>query len=178
MANPILLLMKGHPATGKSTLADVLARRLRWPLVDKDNIKDLTYQLPRGNVLAYDIMWEMARRQLRLGLSVIVDSPLSYPVAYANGQALAATMQARLWVVETRLEEAQWQARLNARLQQPPTHRVAGWENMQQLLADYAGCWQYAIAPEHHIVVDTALPTATLVQQIVERITLIPEANL
>lgn len=161
-----LLLLKGHPATGKSTLAKALARHLLWPLVDKDAIKDHTYQLPQGNVLAYEIMWEVVRHQLLVGLSVVVDSPLSYPLAYATGQALATEYGSRLLVVETSLASEEWQLRLDRRLQEPLTHRVAGWENMQRLLADYAGSYGYAIAPEHHLVVDSALPVAHLVQTI------------
>ena len=34
------LALKGHPATGKSVVAEALARRLRWPLIDKDDAKD------------------------------------------------------------------------------------------------------------------------------------------
>ena len=52
MIVPRLLVMKGHPATGKSELAYRLARRLRCPLIDKDDVKDYTLALPDGNVLA------------------------------------------------------------------------------------------------------------------------------
>lgn len=36
----VLLLLKGHPATGKSALARRLANTLRWPVVDKDDARD------------------------------------------------------------------------------------------------------------------------------------------
>jgi predicted kinase len=165
-----LLLLKGHPATGKSTLARALARRLAWPLVDKDAIKDHTYQLPQGNVLAYEIMWEVVRHQLEIGLSVVVDSPLSYPLAYATGQALAEEFAARLLIVETQLHETDWRQRLEERLQQPPTHRVAGWADMQKLLLDYNASWAYAVDAGHHLIVDTSRPPETLVQSIVDHL--------
>jgi predicted kinase len=165
-----LLLLKGHPATGKSTLAKALARRLAWPLIDKDAIKDHTYALPQGNTLAYEIMWHVVRLQLEVGLSAVVDSPLSYPIAYATGKSLAAEFGARLLVVETSLHEAQWQDRLEKRLLQPETHRVAGWANMQKLLEEYNSSWRYAIAPEHHLIVDTSQPTDVTVQAIVDHI--------
>ena len=167
-----LLLLKGHPATGKSTLAMALARRLAWPLIDKDAIKDHTFQLPQGNVLAYEIMWHLVRHQLMIGLSVVVDSPLSYPLAYVTGQEYAREFDARLLVVETSLPDAVWQERLDQRLQQPPTHRVAGWEDMQRLLNDYSGSWSYPIAPEHHLRVNSAQPVNQIVQSILEHLEL------
>jgi predicted kinase len=163
-------MLKGHPATGKSTLALALARRLAWPLIDKDDIKDYTYQLPQGNLLAYDIMWQLTRQQLEVGLSVVVDSPLSYQKTYATGQALAKEYGARIFVVETALAEAHWQQRLDQRLHEPPNHRVAGWENMQKLLDFYDSSWRFPIAPEHHLVVDTNQSVEQNVQQVIERL--------
>jgi predicted kinase len=162
MAEQWLLLMKGYPATGKSTLAVTLAQRLRWPLLDKDDVKDQTLHLPDGNALAYRILWQVVRRQLRLGLSVIVDSPLSYPEGYAAGQTLAAEAGARLLVVEVRLDETLWRQRLDSRPRSESTHKIAGWAAMQRQLAAYAGCDHYPIAPEHHLIVDGALPVDRL----------------
>jgi predicted kinase len=88
-----LLAMKGHPATGKSTLARALAQHFSWPLIDKDDIKDHLLAAPGGNELAYAGLWQVVERQLALGVSVIADSPLSYPAGYAAAQALARRIQ-------------------------------------------------------------------------------------
>jgi predicted kinase len=164
-----LLLFKGHPGTGKSTLANALAQRLHWPLIDKDDIKDHLFRLPNVNSghLSYEILWQIVNHQLALGLSVIADTTLSYPRSYAKGAELASAHGARVVVVETQLAEQPWCARLDARHDQPTTHRTTGWDAMQKLLADYDGSWQYLIAPEHHLIVDTSLSTAQLVQTIV-----------
>ncbi|MBX3013104.1 MAG: ATP-binding protein [Caldilineaceae bacterium] len=158
-----LLAMKGHPATGKSTLAQALARTLGWPLLDKDDIKDHTLALPDSNQLAYAILWQVVERQLALGVSVIVDSPLAYPVGYTTLCRLAELYAARLLVIETRLDEMQWRARLEARPAQESTHKIRGWQAMQTQLAHYQDCWRYPLRPEHHIQVDTAQPIAQLV---------------
>lgn len=162
--------MKGHPATGKSAVAEALARRLRWPLVDKDDAKDHILGLPEDNQRAYAIMWAMAGTQLQLGLAVIAVSPLAYPVGYAQACELATRHGAGLLVVETVLPEALWRQRLEARRPGDSTHKISGWAAMQAMLRQYDGCWQYPIAPEHHLVVDTSLPTSQTVQKILQRI--------
>ncbi|MEZ4730114.1 MAG: ATP-binding protein [Caldilineaceae bacterium] len=153
-----LIAMKGHPATGKSSLAQALARTLGWPLLDKDDVKDHTLSLPDGNRLAYTILWQLLERQLALGLSVIVDSPLSYPRDYATVCALAKRYDVRLLVVETQLEEATWRARLEARPAHESTHKIRGWQAMQAQLQLYNDCWRYPIQPEYHLPVDSSRP--------------------
>jgi len=139
-------------------------------LIDKDDIKDHTLDLPDGNVLAYSIMWQLVERQLGLGVSVIVDSPLSYPIGYTTACTLAEQYQARLLVVETYLDEEIWRARLEARPAGESTHKIRGWQTMQALLQIYNDCWRYAIQPEHHVRVDTTQPLYQIVHLLKARI--------
>jgi predicted kinase len=165
-----LIVMKGHPATGKSTLAHALARTLGWPVIDKDDIKDHTLLLPDGNRLAYSIMWQITERQLALGISLIVDSPLSYPVEYATACDLVERYGARLLVVETQVDEERWRAHLEARAAGESTHKIRGWQKMQAQLQLYNDCWRYPIQPEHHLPLDTNQPLEELVKSIHMRI--------
>lgn len=167
-----LILMKGHPGTGKSTLAQAMAVRWQWPLVDKDDAKDHTYDLADGNQRAYDIMWQVVERQLDIGLSVIVDSPLSHPAQYRRGGELAGRYGARLLVVETHLADAVWRQRIAARAAERSAHKPANWQAIQALLARYDGVWQYPIAPEHHVRVEASQPVSTLVAQVAQRLEL------
>jgi predicted kinase len=170
VTDQFLVLMKGFPASGKSTLARALAQRQGWSLIDKDDIKDFTAGMPDGNRLAYRILWQVVRRQLQVGLSVIADTPLSYPEGYATGQDLAAEAGASLMVVEMRLTGTEWRRRLEARQPSASTHKIAGWAAMQSLLAAYNDVWRYPIAPDHHVVVDGALPVDLLCEQVLARI--------
>jgi predicted kinase len=165
-----LLLFKGHPATGKSTLANALARAMAWPLIDKDDIKDHIYQQENSGYLSGEIMWHIVRHQLVLGLSVIVDSTLAYPSLYETGCNLARRFNTDLLVIETQLPQTLWQERLDSRKDQPPTHRTTGWDAMQRLLTHYDDSWQYPIAPHHHLVVDTSQPTESTLQFILARL--------
>ena len=167
---PWLFAMKGHPATGKSAVAHALAQRLHIPLIDKDDIKDVVLGLPGANDLAYAAMWRIAATQLALGLSVIAVSPLSYPVGYTQACEITANHHANLLVIETVLAETEWRRRLEARDPAGSTHKIRGWEAMQAMLRQYDGCWQYPLAPAHHLVLDSAEATTLSVQRILDRI--------
>lgn len=94
MCAPVMLMLKGHPGCGKSTLAAQLARHLSLPLIDKDDAKDCLTALPHDaaalNAVAYAIMFRVAAKQLQCGQSVIVDSPLSRLDTWQEACRLAA----------------------------------------------------------------------------------------
>ena len=165
-----LIATKGHPATGKSAMAHGVAQRLHIPLIDKDDIKDHVLDLPHANERAYAVMWQIAATQLALGLSVIAVSPLSYPVGYEQAVQITAKHHAELLILETILDEAEWQRRLDARTPGYSSHKISGWAAMQEMLRQYDGCWQYPIAAEHHLVLDAAQPVNALVDAVVERL--------
>ncbi|MCO5564635.1 hypothetical protein L7F22_018301 [Adiantum nelumboides] len=127
----MLVAMKGHPGSGKSTLARSLATALQWPLLDKDDVRDCTHPLhlalshhdaaaaaaePLLNNMAYQVLWRMAKTQLQMGLSVIVDSPLSRPSLFASAAALAAAYHSQLIIIECVSSDAEiWKHRLESR---------------------------------------------------------------
>src|SRR6185437_3895614 len=82
MQSPYLIIVTGLPATGKSTLARELARRLRVPLIGKDMIKEpLLDMLGAGDsersrllsTASFAVLFELARELLARGLSLIVE---------------------------------------------------------------------------------------------------------
>src|SRR5512137_1186853 len=125
--------MKGHPGSGKSTVARWMGRALAWPVIDKDDVLDWFWYLdeanPKGGRYAYDAMWQLAETQLSMGLSVICDSPLSEVVGYQDGLALAARYHTGLLVVECICSnEAEWRSRLEARVNEDkPSHQIVTW---------------------------------------------------
>lgn len=161
MPPPILLAFKGPPGTGKSTLARAVAARLGWPVVDKDDVKDvLDGRAPESGWLAYEVMLRIARRQLLQGLSIVCDGPLLRGV-YSQAHRIAAETDARLVVVECRCsDEAAWRARIEARqAMNLPAHHATTWEAVLAWLARTADA-DYPIAGPHRIV-DTAGPGDT-----------------
>ncbi len=132
-----LLALKGLPGTGKTTLARSLSRNLRWPLVDKDDIKDVLHGHCDSGPLSYEAMFAVAHRQLSLGLDVICDSPLAYLESYANACALAQATGAMLLVLETTLTDySLWEQRIEQRKSDPAQlaagHRVVDWATFRE----------------------------------------------
>ena len=83
MRPPLLLVVTGMPSAGKTTVAEGLARRLRLPLIAKDDIKESLYDsLGAEDVgssaaiggAAYALIFVLARTMLSRGVSVIVEA--------------------------------------------------------------------------------------------------------
>ncbi len=111
---PTLVLMKGPPGSGKSTIARELGRRLGWPVIDKDAVRDLLPDELGG--LSYEAMLGLAERQLTIGLSVIADSPLGYGRAYSTARRMAAEAGATMLVIECACSDAvEWRRRIEQR---------------------------------------------------------------
>jgi predicted kinase len=161
----MLAAMKGPPGAGKSTVARALSRRLGWPLIDKDDVKDiLDGQTPQAGSLAYEVMQRMARRQLTQGLSVICDSPL-LARTYEGLRRVASEEAARLVVVECRRgDDAVWRERIEARqtLHLPDHHTVA-WERVQAFLTQPGV--NYPLSSPH-LAVDTVRPLPEIVDEV------------
>ncbi|KAG5053301.1 hypothetical protein AAZX31_02G266500 [Glycine max] len=162
LESAVIIAMKGHPGSGKSTLAKSIASSLRIPLLDKDDVKDCTQPLlltsPATllNDLSYDAIWHIASTQLRLGLSVLLDSPLSRRAHLDRLLHLAASASARLLVIECRPgNHREWRRRLEARGGGGGGHKPGTWEELETLLEGYGGCTEYDVGDVPKLVVDT-----------------------
>nr|XP_012568661.1 uncharacterized protein LOC101501024 [Cicer arietinum] len=161
----VIIAMKGHPGSGKSTLAKSIASKLKIPLIDKDDIKDCTQTLlltsPASllNDLSYDAIWQIASTQLSLGLSVVLDSPLSRRAHLDRLRELAALFSARLLIIECRPADCDlWRRRVEERAGGGRGHKPATWEDMEKLLEGYEGCTEYEVGDVARLVVDTTAP--------------------
>lgn len=181
----LIIAMKGHPGTGKSTLAHALAGALHLPLLDKDDIRNCTMPLqsllpqsqyqPLLNDLSYSTLFAVARTQVRLGLSVILDSPLSNRSRLDEVVALGAK---RVIVVECRPgDETEWRRRLEERGREEggtQGHKPATWEELMRLRKGYNGCDEYDVGDmAERIVVDTTAAGVTVEDMVTKVVQLI-----
>lgn len=159
-----LVALKGIAGTGKSTLGRSLANRLGWPFIDKDDIKDvLDGHAPEAGPLAYAIMFNVARRQLLLGMNVICDSPLSYERSYARAVDITREAGARLAIIECACpDEVAWRERIERRkLLDLPSHHQTDWATFRASPAFHPE--EYAIGVPY-LVLDTTRPLNDLVR--------------
>lgn len=166
-----LIAFAGEAGTGKSTLSRALGRRLRWPVIDKDDIKDVLHGNTEDQIagpLAYEAMFRVARRQLLLGLSVICDSPLTGQIGYDHAVHLAHEMGATLAVVECQCpDEAIWRERINARKAlRLPAHHQTDWDAMQER-RKVAAAELIQRDAHRRLVVDTVQPVDLLCDWVV-----------
>ena len=150
---PALIVVGGLPATGKSTLAEHLARWIRAPYLRVDRIEQaivattpLTH--PVGNA-GYAVAYALAAEQLGLGLDVIVECVNPLAITRDSWVDTAAAAGAAVVEVETICSDT-----------------VEHHRRVQTRRTDVPGLvkptWPEVVAREYeawtrpHIVVDTA----------------------
>ncbi|GAC1426281.1 MAG: ATP-binding protein [Ktedonobacteraceae bacterium] len=165
-----VVMLKGFPGSGKSTLGRALSRQLHWPLIDKDDVKDMfSEQVPDVDGLAYAVMLNIVRRQLWQGLDVICDSPLTHRITYECIQQIAKEAHAHLVIVECFCsDELRWSQRVNARKTYGlPAHHMIDWETIQAYRSKHLTEASFPIT-HPHLLVDTARPLEVCVMEVIE----------
>ncbi|GFZ20614.1 hypothetical protein Acr_28g0013190 [Actinidia rufa] len=120
--NTVMVAMKGHLCSGKTSLARSIAAAHKWPLISLDD---------HVNSHPFESLCQSALTQLNLGIHVVIDSPLSHQHHLDRLLQLSASTGARLIVVECKPgDKYEWRKRVEQRQShEPPT-----WEDIEKLL--------------------------------------------
>lgn len=128
-----LVIFSGLPGTGKSTLADKLARKLHCPLL---RIDDVIGDVPEDAGIAFwdskvKILLDLVETQLELGLDVVADS-VFMNMDRQHAQQLARKYNARFLPIYVFVsDEKAWEQRITVRYDELNNKDVATWERVQ-----------------------------------------------
>lgn len=127
------VIFSGLPGTGKSTLADRLARELQWTIL---RIDDVVNNIPENAGVEFwdsqvEVLLTLTEAQLEIGLSVIVDS-VFMNADRQHAQALARKYQAHFRPIYTFLsDDVVWETRVTSRFTELNRPDVATWKQIQ-----------------------------------------------
>ena len=131
-----LVVMRGYPGTGKSTIARAISTALHAPLIDRDILRqkavDIFGNLPHVGRFSYELMCALAEEQLSLGLSVVVDTPLTYRTTYEQAKELAQTFHVPMVVVHCQCPPEVQKRRLEGRVGKVSEFQITSWKEWMQ----------------------------------------------
>lgn len=162
---PLLVVVTGAPASGKTTIAEELARRLRIPLLTKDTFKEKLYETfgpdeeleARIERAAIALLYSVAAAQLEAGVSVVAESNFD---ADADAEPLRRTAEehhARLVQVHCARPKERLLERFVGRIEEGRRHPGHGDEprDVEEVEAKLeAGVWDPLDLPGDLIQVD------------------------
>jgi predicted kinase len=161
-----LIVFSGLPGTGKSKLAEAVACQRRIPVFAKDWLEAALLDAglnpaERLGYAGYELLTTLARRQLSLEQSVILDSVASFERIRTQWRTLAGEFGAQWRVVECVCsDEERHRERLNGRQRHIPGWHELTWIDVERVNSYYEP-WL-----EERLVVDGIRPFAENLQAV------------
>ncbi|ATI29886.1 MULTISPECIES: AAA family ATPase [Ralstonia solanacearum species complex] len=168
----MLIAFGGLPGTGKTTVAQILARRLAAVYLRIDTLEQAFIRSgsdgadigPGGYLAGYAV----AADNLRLGLTVVADSVNPLHVTRTAWQNVALEADARIYEIELICSDTTMhRLRIEARTADIPGHKLPTWKSVLER--------QYDPWDSEHLVVDTAnVSVEQAVETIIRRLPMSP----
>jgi predicted kinase len=142
-----LIVMTGIPATGKSAIAEALGKELAIPVFALDWLRGVLrrYEIDpeKGGYAAYNMLVTLARRQLMLGQSAILDSVLTPPMIRGAIRDMAMDYHVPVYGIWTYCsDENLHKTRLLERKRHIPNWPELKWEDVEAVAKRYS-VWEY-----------------------------------
>lgn len=144
-AEPQVIIFSGLPGTGKSTLAESVARTVRVPAFAGDWLMGglkpahaALGKLDRSDYVAawFGLLRTLVTRQLMLGQSAVVDDMVS-DSQFVLWRETAEHFSARLSLIECVCsDEAVHRARIEGRIRGIPGWHEVGWDHVERIRAE------------------------------------------
>jgi predicted kinase len=136
MTGPHLIVLSGLPGSGKSTIAELLAKRLRLPLFSVDPIESAIVKAGiaksfETGLAAYLVAATLADEQLKLGSSVIIDAVNAEEEGKDVWRGLAKKHGVELIVLLVALESSLHKQRLESRVRNLHGFSEVAWDNVE-----------------------------------------------
>jgi len=163
-----LIVFSGLPATGKSSVAEAVARESGIPLFAKDwlaaTLKHLGigYSESGSSILGqagYELLATLAQQQLRLGQSAILDSVLSWESTRHCWRKIAAGYGAEWYVIECICSDEV----LHRMLLADRRYNIPGWQELVWAEVERVRAY-YKPWNEERLILDAVNPFADNVQ--------------
>lgn len=171
-----LIIFTGLPGTGKSTIAEAVARKLGIPVYAKDwleatlkrcELQPRSDDSPDLGYVGYELLTTLAERQLQLGQSVILDSVASIEPVRQQWRGLAVNYGATWAVIECICsDEDVHRQRLSNRKRYIPGWHELDWAEVERVRGYYAP-WN-----EERLIVDTVESIETNCEKVVAHLVL------
>lgn len=136
MTKPHLIVMSGLPGSGKSTIAEQLAKRLHVPIFSVDPIESAIVKAGiaksfETGLAAYLVAATLADEQVKLGNSVIIDAVNAEEEGKEVWRELAKTHGVELTILLVTLESSIHKQRLESRVRNLHGFSEVTWDNVE-----------------------------------------------
>ena len=180
---PVLFITAGLMGTGKTVLAQALAKRLGPIVISSDVTRKRLADIPptehrftkfgagiytgEFSSLTYDTMFAEARRYLSEGSSVILDASFIKAEERQKAYNLAQETNADYFVLECSLGEDQIRQRLTRRLEEG-TVSDGRWEILESQKKSFEPVVE--IPSQNHVIMDASKPVGENIKQVLSAV--------
>ena len=138
-----LIIVSGLPGSGKSTISEGVASKLRLPVFSVDPIESAILKTGmkksfKTGLAAYEIVGTLAEENLKLGQSVIIDAVSPVLWARKKWKALASKYKTRILIIEcVYLDKKLYRKRIEARVRNLHGIREVMWKDIEKIQKEY-----------------------------------------